>query len=191
MKEQHIKALKVTPLERPEICYLKNKLRALQEAVSIGADYVGLIEIIDLDERTCILCNEEGKLIGLMPNHQLESDIICGVFYVTGQDREGNLTSLTDVQIEQHAKTFGGIEYFMKGDSGNIIALRFVFSPIPYKFHNAFFGNLPPVADSESFYPIRVQKLKHRIFAYLQNSAAFFQRHYLGNIFVHKITSLF
>jgi hypothetical protein len=65
------------------------------------------------------------------------------------------------------------------------------FLAVPYKFHNAFFWNLPPVADSESFYPIRVQKLKHRIFAYLQNSAAFFQRHYLGNIFVHKITSLF
>jgi hypothetical protein len=85
-----------------------------------------LIEIIDLDERTCILCNDEGKLIGLMPNRQLESDIICGVFYVTGQDREGNLTSLTDAEIERYAKTFGDIEYFIRGDDGEIIVLRFV-----------------------------------------------------------------
>ena len=126
MKEKHIKVLKVAPLEKPEVCHLKNELRALQEAVSIGAGYVGLIEIIDLDERTCILCNDEGKLIGRMPNRQLESDIICGVFYVTGQDREGNLTSLTDAEIEQYAKMFADIEYFIRGDDGEIIVLRFV-----------------------------------------------------------------
>ena len=126
MKEQHIKALKVAPLERPEICYLENKLESLQKAVSIGADYVGLIEIFDLDERTCIVCNEEAKLIGLMPNRRIEDDIICGVFYVVGQNDEGDLTSLTDEEILYYAKRFAGIEYFMKGDNGKIIALRFI-----------------------------------------------------------------
>ena len=126
MKEQDIKALKVAPLERPEICYLENKLESLQKAVSIGADYVGLIEILDLDERTCIVCNEEAKLIGLMPNRRIEDDIICGVFYVTGQNDEGELTSPTDEEILRYAKRFAGIEYFMKGDNGKIIALRFI-----------------------------------------------------------------
>ena len=126
MKEEHIKVLKVAPLEKPEVCYLKNELRALQEAVSIGADYVGLIEILDLDERTCILCNEEGKLINLMPNRRVGDDIICGVFYVVGQDREGNLTSLTDEQIEHYSEVFGNIEYFMQSDDGRIIVLRFI-----------------------------------------------------------------
>ena len=125
MKEQHIKALKVTPLERPEICYLENKLEALQKAVSIGADYVGLIEIIDLDERACIVCNEEGKLINLMPNRRLGDDIICGVFYVVGQNDEGDLTSLTDEEIERYAKQFADIEYFVKSSDGKIIVLRF------------------------------------------------------------------
>ena len=86
MKEQHIKALKIAPMERPEICYLENKLESLQKAVSIGAEYVELIEIIDLDERTCIVCNEEGKLINLMPNRRLGDDIICGVSYIVGQE---------------------------------------------------------------------------------------------------------
>ena len=126
MKEQHIKALKVAPLERPEICYLENKLESLQKAVSIGADYVGLIEILDLDKRTCIVCNEEAKLIGLMPNRRLEDDIICEVFYVVGQNEEGELTSLTDEEILHYAKQFAGIEYFMKGDNGKIIAIRFI-----------------------------------------------------------------
>ena len=126
MKEQHIKVLKVAPLEKPEVCYVKNELRALQEAVSIGADYVGLIEILDLDERTCIVCNEEGKLINLMPNRRVGDDIICGVFYVTGQNDVGDLASLTDEQIEHYSEVFGNIEYFMQSDDGNIIVLRFI-----------------------------------------------------------------
>ena len=61
--------------------------------MSIDAEYIGLIEIIDIDERACILCNDEGKLICLMPNRRLGDDIICGVFYVTGQNEDGDLTS--------------------------------------------------------------------------------------------------
>lgn len=125
MKEKNIRVLKVAPLERPSFCYLENELSSLQKAVSIEADYVGLIEIIDLDEEACLVCNEEGKLIGLAPNRCLENDIICGVFYVTGQDRAGNLTSLTDEQIRYYSERFRDIEYFMQSADGEIIVLRF------------------------------------------------------------------
>ena len=110
MKEKTIKVLKVEPKKLPEVCELENELEALQKAVSIGADYTGLIEILYVNERICILCNEEGKLIGLEPNRRIRNDILCGVFYVTGQDREGNLTSLTDDEIETFKSVFGVIE---------------------------------------------------------------------------------
>ena len=110
MKEKTIKVLKVEPKKLPEVCELVNELDALQKAVSIGADYTGLIEILYVNERICILCNEEGKLIGLEPNRRIRNDILCGVFYVTGQDREGNLTSLTDDEIETFKSVFGVIE---------------------------------------------------------------------------------
>ena len=126
MKENQIKVLKVEPLKKPTVCYLENKLEALQEAVSIDAEYIGLIEIINIDERACIRCNEEGKLIGLMPNRRLGDDIICGVFYVTGQNEEGDLTSLTDEQIDQYGKMFADVEYFICGDDGKIIVIRFI-----------------------------------------------------------------
>ena len=74
MKEKAIRVLKVEPHKMPEVVVLENTLQALQEAVSIGADYVGLIEILSLDEKTCILCNEEGKLNGLEANRRLGSD---------------------------------------------------------------------------------------------------------------------
>lgn len=126
MKENRIKVLKVAPLEKPTICYLENKLKSMQEAVSIGAEYVGLIEIINLDERACILCNDEAKLIGLMPNRQFGNDIICGVFYVIGQNEAGDLTSLTDEEIEHYSKMFAYIEYFLRDDGGGIIVLKFI-----------------------------------------------------------------
>lgn len=63
MKE--ITVLKVAPMCVPEVVTLKNGLRSLQEAVSIDAPSVGLIEIINLDSKTAILCNEEGKLAEL------------------------------------------------------------------------------------------------------------------------------
>ena len=110
MKETTIKVLKVEPKKLPEVCELENELEALQKAVSVGADYTGLIEILYVNERICILCNEEGKLIGLEPNRRIRNDILCGVFYVTGQDREGNLTSLTDDEIETFKSVFGVIE---------------------------------------------------------------------------------
>ena len=97
MKERYIKVLKVAPFLPPKVIALENNLTALQEAVSIGADYRGLIEVIDLDEKTCIICNEEGKMIGLEPNRRLGDDILCGVFYVAGQNKRGDFVSLNDI----------------------------------------------------------------------------------------------
>ena len=125
MKEQKIKVLKVEPGKPPEVVVLKNELTALQDAVSIGADYRGLIEIVGLDSNTCILCNEEGKLIGLKPNRRLGQDILCGVFYVTGQDDEGNLCSLDDAALERYIKMFAIPELFSEGEVDKTIITRF------------------------------------------------------------------
>jgi len=104
MKE--ITVLKVVPMCAPEVVTLKNDLRSLQEAVSIGADYTGLIEVLELDARTCLVLNEEGKLIALQPNRRLGGDVLVGVFYVVGQDGEGNFTSLPAAAIEKYKQVF-------------------------------------------------------------------------------------
>ena len=101
-----ITVLKVEPHCQPEVVTLQNDLRSLQEAVSVDAPYVGLIEIVNMDAKTCLVMNEEGKLLGLAPNRRLGYDILCGVFYVVGQDEEGNLTSLSPVAIEKYQTVF-------------------------------------------------------------------------------------
>ena len=106
MKEKEIKVLMVEPGKAPTVTTIKNDLRSLQEAVSIGAEYVGYIEIIGIDDDVCILCNEEGKLINLEPNRRFYNDVICGVFYVVGEDSDGNLTSLPEKFMKYYSNYF-------------------------------------------------------------------------------------
>ena len=100
MREKEIRVLEVKPYEYPKEFILENSLEAMQEAVG------RLIDIIDLEEDTCILLNDEGKLIGLEGNRRFYDDIIVGNFYICGSDEEGNLTSLTDEQMEKYKEIF-------------------------------------------------------------------------------------
>lgn len=121
MKARKIKVLKVAPGEYPKEVVLENNLDVLQKAVSIGCDYQGLIEVISLEKGVCIICNEEGKLLGLEGNRRLGGDIIAGVFYVVGEDKCGNFVSLTKAQMEQYSKRFWEPEQFSVGDVTDLI----------------------------------------------------------------------
>lgn len=121
MKQKEIKVLIVAPGEHPREVVLKNDLDSLQKAVSIGCDYQGLIEVVGLDDGVRIICNEEGKLLGLEGNRRLGGDIIAGVFYVVGEDKCGNFVSLTEAQMEQYSKRFWEPERFSPGDVTDLI----------------------------------------------------------------------
>ena len=112
MKQKEIRVLMVAPGEHPKEVTIRNDLDSLQEAVSIGSDHQGLIEIIGIDDMVCILCNEDGKLIGLEGNRRVGDDIIAGVFYVVGENGRGNLTSLSDAEMERYRKLFLGAGVF-------------------------------------------------------------------------------
>lgn len=121
MKQKEIKVLMVEPGKHPKVTTIKNDLDSLQKAVSIGCEQQGLIEIVGIEDRVCILCNEEGKLIGLEGNRRLESDILVGVFYVVGEDGRGNLVSLPDDAIECYSKLFWHPETFTPDEIANSV----------------------------------------------------------------------
>ena len=129
MKEKFIEVVKVSPLKTPEVVKIENTLDGLQKAVSIEAPYVGLIEIIQPDNeedwQICLLCNEEGKILNLPLNRRVGYVIICGTFYITSQDRFGNLASLNEEQKQKYLKRFAEPEFIDPAELDKIPLFEF------------------------------------------------------------------
>ena len=89
MYAKEITVLMVEPGKHPRVTTLKDDLDSLQKAVSIGADYQGLIEFVGLGNGDCIMCNEEGKLIDIEGNRRLGYGILVGVFYIMSENEGG------------------------------------------------------------------------------------------------------
>ena len=93
MKEEKIKVLALLPMELPKEIDLDNTLEAMQNFVG------GLIECITLSDtgsEVTLVCNDEGKLLGLPLNRPLwdGADVLAGPGFLAGCDNERNLTSL-------------------------------------------------------------------------------------------------
>ena len=112
MNAKEVTVLMVEPGKHPKVTTLKDDLDSLQKAVSIGADYQGLIEVVSLGNGDCIMCNEEGKLIGLEGNRRLGNDILVGVFYIMSENEDGELLSLTERKIKHYTNIFWEPESF-------------------------------------------------------------------------------
>ena len=125
MKEKEITVLMVEPGEHPMVTTLKNDLDSLQKAVSIGTDYQGLIEVIGIEDGILVLCNEEGKLLGLEGNRRIGHDVIAGVFYVIAEDGQGNFKSLPKAAIEKYKERFWEPEEYSQSDVEHAMFMRF------------------------------------------------------------------
>ena len=126
MDKKELKVLMVEPGKHPKVTTLKDDLDSLQRAVSIGADYQGLIEIISIGNGDCLLCNEEGKLIGLEGNRRLGNDIIVGVLYILSEDSDGNLVSLSDKKIQYYTELFWEPERFDRTEIEATLSCHFL-----------------------------------------------------------------
>ena len=94
--------LLVAPMEPPRRVEIENSLESMQAVVG------GLIQAVyPFDEPVALVCNDEGKLLGLPWNraltddHGVPYDIVCGTFFVAGL-KEDDFASLTEQQIEKY-----------------------------------------------------------------------------------------
>ena len=124
MKEKEITVLMVEPGKHPVVTTMENSLDALQKAVSVGADYQGLVELVELERGVCLLCNEEGKLIGLEGNRRIGMDIIAGMFYILGENGRGELCSLSKASLDKYMARFWAIEYYDHTDVEHALLMR-------------------------------------------------------------------
>ena len=94
-----IRILVVEPNKEPKQIKAEHTLENLQKLVG------GLIEYVELDYNTDLICNEEGKLLGLELNRKLENDIVAGTFFIVGQ-HNGETISLSKKQIKKYREMF-------------------------------------------------------------------------------------
>lgn len=89
-----MRVLIIEPRKEPFEAEINNSLSDMQKVVG------GLIQPVDIDENATLICNEEGKLLGLEGNRRVGRDIIAGTFLICGCDRyKGEFISLTDEQL--------------------------------------------------------------------------------------------
>ena len=82
---------------------LVNLYRCMQQTVG------GLIEVVRNGDGTLIICNEEGKLLGMEGNRRIPGDVLAGPFFVVGDAGE-TFRSLTEEELERYRECFAEIE---------------------------------------------------------------------------------
>lgn len=98
--EGTMRALYVEPGKAPFETEIPNCLEAEQQAVK------GLIDLVYLDCGAILICNDEGKLIGMEGNRVLDNGtIIAGPFLIVGDAGE-EFCSLTDTQAAFYMQRF-------------------------------------------------------------------------------------
>ena len=106
-----MKVLVVEPKKKPYPAEIDGSLEAMQAMVG------GYIQAVyPFEEYVALICNEEGKLMGLPFNRPLIDldtgiayDMIAGTFFLCAVPPESDhFESLSDEQIERYTRYYGG-----------------------------------------------------------------------------------
>lgn len=115
--------LKIMPGRKPERVTIPHTLDAMQRLVC------GDIQAIyPYEDMVALVCNEEGKLLGMEPNRSVRNedgdilDIISGTFFICGLN-EDDFCSLTEEQIVYYNNLFFHPEIFL-WNGHNLVVLQ-------------------------------------------------------------------
>ena len=115
------------PGEKPALAEIDGTLESMQKIVG------GYIQILyPFDDPIALVCNEEGKLLGLPLNRGLRDqtgkiyDVIAGTFFLCGAPQDtDHLDSLPEELVEKYRQKFAAPEVFINID-GNLLALPYL-----------------------------------------------------------------
>ena len=119
--------LLIEPGKQPRKAEIDGSLKGMQQVVG------GYIQaIFPFDDPVALVCNEEGKLLGLPMNRALRDeegdiyDIVAGTFLLCGAPPDSeNFTSLEEEYLEKYLQWFCYPELFVKLN-GKIICISVV-----------------------------------------------------------------
>ncbi len=108
-----MQVLLVEPGKEARPFEMQDALKAMQTAVG------GLIQALyPWEDNAALVCNDEGKIIGLPLNRALEDyDVIAGTFFVCGTKGDG-FCSLSNEQMEKYKAMFESPELFFRCEVG-------------------------------------------------------------------------
>lgn len=108
--------LLIAPMEPPRRVEIENSLESMQAVVG------GLIQAVyPFDEPVALVCNDEGKLLGLPLNRSLRLedsgaiyDVIAGTFFLCAAPPDSeHFESLTEEQLTRYTERFRNPEFFV------------------------------------------------------------------------------
>lgn len=120
-----MKVLIVEPRKYPRQAEIAPSLKAMQEIVGgcIQATY-------PFSEEVALVCNDEGKLLGLPMNRALRGedgwpyDVICGTFFLCAAPGDSDdFAGLTQEQAERYEERFHTPEAFIKMKHGDVLCV--------------------------------------------------------------------
>ena len=104
--DKRIKVVIVEAGKPPYVKTIRNSIESMQKVV--GGD----IQMLGLSVGETLICNDEGKLIGLDGNRRIGDDIVAGTFFIAGDNEDGELVSLNDEQIYRYTQMFKESEIY-------------------------------------------------------------------------------
>lgn len=119
--------MKVLVVEPQKPCRVQeiDGLATMQQIV--GGD---IEAVYPFQDSAALVCNAEGKLLGLPMNRplldedRLPYDIICGTFFISGLGQE-DFVSLTDEQIQRYKSLYDNVQILAvrtaAGEQGRIV----------------------------------------------------------------------
>lgn len=118
---EKISVLIVKPNEKPYAAEIEHTLAEMQRIVS------GDIQAVHLNrDPVVVVCNENGKILGLELNRALKNDsgkivdVLVGTFIICGKG-EGNFCSLTPDMADKYKKMFYYPDMFIQTDNGLVV----------------------------------------------------------------------
>ena len=113
--DMNLTALLLCPGQKPERITFPHELREMQKIVGGNIEAIYPFE----DDAAAIICNEEGKLLGLEPNRAIRDpetgellDILCGTCFICGLGEDG-FCSLTEEQLLRYERMYQHPEIFL------------------------------------------------------------------------------
>ncbi len=113
-----LKIVYVEPGHAPFVSEIADDFRALQKAVD------GPFEPIYMGDGTVLVCNDNGKLIGMEGNRRLGDSIIAGPFFMVGENGD-NFRSLTDSEIDKYMEKFAEPEQISQQETQEDMGFTF------------------------------------------------------------------